>query len=114
MDSDLHTDEFLSSTEKAPGMKELLVAINIGKDTDDSMKRSSKTTSGQSSPLIMKGQLLLAFSFAFFQSVFAFGKFPNCNKEICAWICLKLTNICLLVNELSYYTFRQQKSSSAS
>uniref|UniRef100_A0AAR2IJB0 Solute carrier family 12 member 2 n=1 Tax=Pygocentrus nattereri TaxID=42514 RepID=A0AAR2IJB0_PYGNA len=50
-------DEFLSSYEKAPGMKELLVAINIGKDTDnDSLKPSSKTTSGQSSPLIIRGQ----------------------------------------------------------
>lgn len=57
--SDLHTDEFLSSSEKAPGMKELLVAINIGKDTDDSLKPSSKITSGQSSPLIIRGQLSL-------------------------------------------------------
>lgn len=50
-------DEFLSSHEKAPVMKELLVAINIGKDMDsDSSKLSSKTTSGQSSPLIIRGQ----------------------------------------------------------
>lgn len=55
--SDLHIDELLSSTEKAPGMKELLVAINIGKDSEDSLKPSSKTTSGQSSPLIIRGQL---------------------------------------------------------
>uniref|UniRef100_A0A4W4F0Q0 Solute carrier family 12 member 2 n=1 Tax=Electrophorus electricus TaxID=8005 RepID=A0A4W4F0Q0_ELEEL len=48
-------DEFLSSYEKAPGMKELLVAINIGKDTDkDSSKPSSQSTSCQSSPLIIR------------------------------------------------------------
>lgn len=61
LDYSLHVDEFLSSTEKASGMKELLVAINIGKDTDDSLKLSSKTTSGQSSPLIIRGQLSLKF-----------------------------------------------------
>lgn len=33
------------------------MAINIGKDTDSSLKLSSKTTSGQSSPLIIRGQL---------------------------------------------------------
>uniref|UniRef100_A0A8B9RCN7 Solute carrier family 12 member 2-like n=1 Tax=Astyanax mexicanus TaxID=7994 RepID=A0A8B9RCN7_ASTMX len=51
----LANNEFMSSYEKAPGMKELLVAISIGKDMDsDSSKPSSKTTSCQSSPLIIR------------------------------------------------------------
>ncbi|KAI7798279.1 solute carrier family 12 member 2-like [Triplophysa rosa] len=47
-------DEFLSTHEKTPGMKDLLVSVNIKDFDSDSSKPSSKTTSCQSSPLIFK------------------------------------------------------------
>ncbi|KAL1268939.1 hypothetical protein QQF64_031228 [Cirrhinus molitorella] len=47
-------DEFMSSQEKAPGMKDLLVSINIKDFDSDSSKPSSKSTSCQSSPLIFR------------------------------------------------------------
>ncbi|KTF91339.1 hypothetical protein cypCar_00031501 [Cyprinus carpio] len=47
-------DEFQTSQEKAPGMKDLLVSINIKDFDSDSSKPSSKSTSCQSSPLIFR------------------------------------------------------------
>lgn len=47
-------DEFLSTHEKTPGMKDLLVSINMKDFDSDSSKPSSKTTSCQSSPLIFR------------------------------------------------------------
>ncbi|KAK9971186.1 hypothetical protein ABG768_027075 [Culter alburnus] len=47
-------DEFLSSQEKTPGMKDLLVSINIKDFDSDSSKPSSIATSCQSSPLIFR------------------------------------------------------------
>ncbi|XP_030643017.1 solute carrier family 12 member 2 [Chanos chanos] len=46
-------DEFLSSHEKTPGTKDILLSINTGKDSDsDTSKPSSKAASFQSSPVI--------------------------------------------------------------
>ncbi|XP_026072780.1 solute carrier family 12 member 2 isoform X1 [Carassius auratus] len=50
----LSSDEFQTSQEKAPGMKDLLVSINIKDFDSDSSKPSSKSTSCQSSPLIFR------------------------------------------------------------
>uniref|UniRef100_A0A672M015 Solute carrier family 12 member 9 n=1 Tax=Sinocyclocheilus grahami TaxID=75366 RepID=A0A672M015_SINGR len=47
-------DEFQTSQEKPPGMKDLLVSINIKDFDSDSSKPSSKSTSCQSSPLIFR------------------------------------------------------------
>uniref|UniRef100_A0A673G0R9 Solute carrier family 12 member 2-like n=1 Tax=Sinocyclocheilus rhinocerous TaxID=307959 RepID=A0A673G0R9_9TELE len=47
-------DEFQTSQEKAPGMKDLLVSINIKDFDSDSSKPSSKSTSCQSSPANQK------------------------------------------------------------
>uniref|UniRef100_A0A9J8BNQ9 Solute carrier family 12 member 2 n=1 Tax=Cyprinus carpio carpio TaxID=630221 RepID=A0A9J8BNQ9_CYPCA len=47
-------DEFQTLQEKAPGMKDLLVSINIKDFDSDSSKPSSKSTSCQSSPLIFR------------------------------------------------------------
>ncbi|XP_016391223.1 solute carrier family 12 member 2-like, partial [Sinocyclocheilus rhinocerous] len=47
-------DEIQTSQEKAPGMKDLLVSINIKDFDSDSSKPSSKSTSCQSSPLIFR------------------------------------------------------------
>ncbi|KAK7145418.1 hypothetical protein R3I93_013216 [Phoxinus phoxinus] len=47
-------DELLSSQEKAPGAKDLLVSINIKDFDSDSSKPSSIATSCQSSPLIFR------------------------------------------------------------
>ncbi|XP_016115264.1 solute carrier family 12 member 2-like [Sinocyclocheilus grahami] len=47
-------DEILTSQVKAPGMKDLLVSINIKDFDSDSSKPSSKSTSCQSSPLIFR------------------------------------------------------------
>nr|XP_021334213.1 solute carrier family 12 member 2-like [Danio rerio] len=47
-------DEFLSSQEKTPAMKDPLVSINIKDFDSDSSKPSSKSTSCQSSPLIFR------------------------------------------------------------
>ncbi|KTF89801.1 hypothetical protein cypCar_00048038 [Cyprinus carpio] len=52
----LSSDEFQTLQEKAPGMKDLLVSINIKDFDSDSSKPSSKSTSCQSSPLIFRGQ----------------------------------------------------------
>lgn len=49
------SDEFLSTHEKTPGMKDLLVSVNMKDFDSDSSKPSSKTTSCQSSPLIFRG-----------------------------------------------------------
>uniref|UniRef100_A0A671KTW9 Solute carrier family 12 member 2 n=1 Tax=Sinocyclocheilus anshuiensis TaxID=1608454 RepID=A0A671KTW9_9TELE len=52
-------DEILTSQVKAPGMKDLLVSINIKDFDSDSSKPSSKSTSCQSSPLIFRGQKIM-------------------------------------------------------
>ncbi len=52
----LSSDEFQTSQEKAPVMKDLLVSINIKDFDSDSSKPSSLSTSCQSSPLIFRGQ----------------------------------------------------------
>uniref|UniRef100_A0A8C2J5V0 Solute carrier family 12 member 3 n=1 Tax=Cyprinus carpio TaxID=7962 RepID=A0A8C2J5V0_CYPCA len=49
-------DEFQTLQEKAPGMKDLLVSINIKDFDSDSSKPSSKSTSCQSSPLIFRDE----------------------------------------------------------
>ncbi|KAL4617673.1 Na-K-2Cl cotransporter-like [Arapaima gigas] len=49
-------DELLSSQEKSSGMKDIVVSIDMSKDSDaDSSKPSSKATSAQNSPAIQKG-----------------------------------------------------------
>ncbi|KAG7280804.1 hypothetical protein CRUP_035469 [Coryphaenoides rupestris] len=53
-------DELLSSQEKSSGMKDVVVSIDMSKDSDgDSSKLSSKATSLQNSPAIQKGLTLL-------------------------------------------------------
>ncbi|XP_056146950.1 solute carrier family 12 member 2-like isoform X1 [Lampris incognitus] len=48
-------DELLSSQEKSSGMKDVVVSIDVSKDSDgDSSKPSSKATSLQNSPAIQK------------------------------------------------------------
>uniref|UniRef100_A0A672JXA0 Solute carrier family 12 member 2 n=1 Tax=Sinocyclocheilus grahami TaxID=75366 RepID=A0A672JXA0_SINGR len=55
-------DEILTSQVKAPGMKDLLVSINIKDFDSDSSKPSSKSTSCQSSPLIFRGQKIMTYT----------------------------------------------------
>ncbi|KAJ8371597.1 hypothetical protein AAFF_G00306830 [Aldrovandia affinis] len=48
-------DEFLSSQEKVLGMKDIVVSIDLSKDSDgDSSKTSSRISTAQSSPIIRK------------------------------------------------------------
>ncbi|KAG7476486.1 hypothetical protein MATL_G00083470 [Megalops atlanticus] len=48
-------DELLSSQEKSSGMKDVIVSIDMSKDSDgDSSKPSSKATTAQNSPAIQK------------------------------------------------------------
>ncbi|KAM4614648.1 solute carrier family 12 member 2 [Polymixia lowei] len=50
-------DELLSSQEKSSGMKDVVVSIDMSKDSDaDSSKPSSKATSVQNSPAIQKDE----------------------------------------------------------
>ncbi|KAJ8380958.1 hypothetical protein SKAU_G00017360 [Synaphobranchus kaupii] len=49
-------DEFVSSQEKAPGIKDIALAIDLNIDSDgDSSKTSSRISTAQSSPIIHKG-----------------------------------------------------------
>ncbi|XP_035236006.1 solute carrier family 12 member 2-like isoform X2 [Anguilla anguilla] len=48
-------DEFLSTQEKAPGGKDIVVSFDLSKDSDgDSSKTSSRISTAQSSPIIQK------------------------------------------------------------
>ncbi|KAG9355018.1 hypothetical protein JZ751_001731, partial [Albula glossodonta] len=48
-------DELLTSQEKAPGLKDIVVSIDLNKDSDgDSSKTSSRISTAQSSPIIQK------------------------------------------------------------